>query len=104
MREHGAHGTPIDVQQGCEACSPFSWQKNAKETMMLKRHPRWCVVLVAFSALTAFIRQPSRLAADDPKPGAVVFQCRGYIVLARQVTVVPKVAGQVVELMIDEGK
>src|SRR5262249_11523800 len=27
-----------------------------------------------------------------------------YIVLARQVTVVPKVAGQVVELMIDEGK
>jgi multidrug efflux pump subunit AcrA (membrane-fusion protein) len=42
--------------------------------------------------------------AVGPKAGRVVLEVRGYIVPARQVLVSPKVAGQVVELPIEEGR
>jgi len=43
------------------------------------------------------------LGADEPKLGQVVLESKGYIVPASQVTVSPKVSGQVVELLIEEG-
>jgi RND family efflux transporter MFP subunit len=46
---------------------------------------------------------PLPLWADEPKAERVVLECKGYLVPASQVTVSPKVAGQVVELLIDEG-
>lgn len=58
---------------------------------------------VLFAALTALILLPAYLPADDPKVGPVVLEIKGYVVPARQVTVVPKVAGQVAEMLIDEG-
>jgi RND family efflux transporter MFP subunit len=42
--------------------------------------------------------------ADEPNLGEVVLETKGYIVPASQVTVSPKVSGQVVELLIEEGK
>jgi RND family efflux transporter MFP subunit len=44
------------------------------------------------------------LLADEPKAGRVVLESKGYVVPASQVTVSPRVAGQVVELLIEEGK
>jgi HlyD family secretion protein len=60
--------------------------------------------LVFFAALATLHRQTSVLLADDPKPGAVALQCKGYVVPARQVTLIPNVAGQVAELVFEEGK
>jgi RND family efflux transporter MFP subunit len=51
----------------------------------------------------AAIALPTPLRADEPKPERIGLECRGYLVPASQITVSPKVAGQVVELLIDEG-
>jgi RND family efflux transporter MFP subunit len=42
--------------------------------------------------------------ADQPNAGRVVLELKGYVVPASQVTVSPKVGGQVVEMAIEEGK
>jgi len=42
--------------------------------------------------------------ANDPKPGRVVLEMKGYIVPIRQTTVSPRVAGQLIEVMIEEGQ
>ena len=44
------------------------------------------------------------LGAEKPAPGNVVLEMKGYIVPVRQVTVSPKVAGQVLVLSIEEGQ
>ena len=44
------------------------------------------------------------LGADKPAPVNIVLEMKGYIVPVRQVTVSPKVAGQVVEMLIEEGQ
>jgi RND family efflux transporter MFP subunit len=44
------------------------------------------------------------LGADEPAPGKIVLEVRGYIVPVRQVSVSPKVAGEVVESLIEEGQ
>jgi multidrug resistance efflux pump len=55
------------------------------------------LVIAAFFA-------PARLGAEEPKIGRVALECKGYLVPASPVTVSPKVAGQVVEMRIEEGK
>jgi RND family efflux transporter MFP subunit len=57
------------------------------------------VCLFLFPALAVL---PSR--ADKPKEGKVVFQTAGYVVPIKLVTVSPQIAGQVIELKIEEGK
>jgi RND family efflux transporter MFP subunit len=52
----------------------------------------------------AAISAPPRLGAEEPKIGKVVLESKGYLVPASQVTVSPKVAGQVAEMRIEEGK
>jgi RND family efflux transporter MFP subunit len=42
--------------------------------------------------------------ADEPEAGKVVLEVRGYVVPVRQVTVSPAVAGQVVEMNVEEGQ
>jgi multidrug resistance efflux pump len=42
--------------------------------------------------------------ANEPKAERVVYESKGYLVAASQIAVSPKVAGQVVELLIEEGK
>jgi RND family efflux transporter MFP subunit len=42
--------------------------------------------------------------ADEPNLGTVVLETKGYAVPTAQVTVSPKVSGQVIELLIEEGK
>jgi RND family efflux transporter MFP subunit len=42
--------------------------------------------------------------ADEPKSGAPVLETKGYILPVGQVTVSPRVSGQVIELLIEEGK
>jgi RND family efflux transporter MFP subunit len=54
--------------------------------------------------LLAGFLSPMPLAAQEPKAAQVVLESRGYLVPARQVTVSPKVSGQVIELLIEEGK
>jgi multidrug resistance efflux pump len=54
--------------------------------------------------LIAAIVAPISLQADEPKAERVIMESRGHLVPASQITVSPKVAGQVVELLIDEGK
>lgn len=44
------------------------------------------------------------LGADKPAPGKVVLEIKGYIVPVRQVTVSPRVAGEIVEFPIEEGQ
>ena len=44
------------------------------------------------------------LGAEKPAPGNVLLEIRGYIVPVRQVTVSPKVAGQVLSLSFEEGQ
>ena len=44
------------------------------------------------------------LGADKPTPGKVVLEIKGWIVPVRQVTVNPKVAGQVIFMSIEEGQ
>lgn len=53
--------------------------------------------------LTA-IQAPLCLGADEPNLGEIVLETKGYVLPASQVTVSPKVSGQVVELMIEDGK
>jgi len=57
----------------------------------------------ALAFLLSFISRPTALAADEPRPGRVAYECKGYLVPASQVTISPKVAGQVVELSFEEG-
>jgi multidrug resistance efflux pump len=59
---------------------------------------------MAWALLIVVIWKPMALGADEPKPGQVLWEAKGYAVPARQVTVSPKVSGQVVELLIEEGK
>jgi RND family efflux transporter MFP subunit len=54
--------------------------------------------------LIAVIWGPMPLGADEPKACQVVLEGKGYVLSACQVTVSPKVSGQVVELLIEEGK
>jgi multidrug resistance efflux pump len=42
--------------------------------------------------------------ADDPKPGKAVLEMRGYVVPLRTVQVVPRVAGIVTDLNVEEGQ
>ena len=44
------------------------------------------------------------LGADKPAPGKIVVKINGWIVPVRQVSVSPKVAGEVIELPIEEGQ
>ena len=44
------------------------------------------------------------LGADKPAPNNIALEIKGYLVPARQVAVSPKVAGEVVELPIEEGQ
>jgi RND family efflux transporter MFP subunit len=54
--------------------------------------------------LMATLFGPAQLGADEARIGKVVVEIKGYIVPASQVTVSPKVAGQVVDMRIEEGK
>src|SRR6267378_2852224 len=47
---------------------------------------------------------PVRLAADEPNLGEIVLEAKGYVLAAKQVTVSPRVSGQVIELLFEEGK
>ena len=47
---------------------------------------------------------PIPVRADEPKVGRTVLESRGHLVPGSQITVSPKVAGQVVELLIEEGQ
>jgi HlyD family secretion protein len=44
------------------------------------------------------------LGADEPNPGKVVLEAKGYVVPASQVTVSPSVSGHVIDILIEEGK
>jgi HlyD family secretion protein len=64
-----------------------------------RKFPRFpWVLLIAASVATI------PLQAHEPKAERVVLESKGYLVPAAHITVSPKVAGQVVELLIDEGK
>src|SRR5437763_16965754 len=54
--------------------------------------------------LVVLMLGPLPLAAEEAKPGQVVLESKGYLVPTAVVTVSPRVGGQVVELMIEEGK
>jgi RND family efflux transporter MFP subunit len=54
--------------------------------------------------LMAFALGPMPLGAQKPAAAEVLLELKGYIVPARQVTVSPKVAGQISELLIEEGQ
>jgi RND family efflux transporter MFP subunit len=63
------------------------------------------VGLLPTSVLIAVLVSPSSTAAaDEPKLGKVVLEAKGYLVPATQVIVIPKVAGEVVEIRIEEGQ
>src|SRR5258708_3983408 len=55
-------------------------------------------------SLIVVILGPLPLKADAPKPARVVLASKGYVMPASQVTISPKVAGQIVELRFEEGK
>lgn len=59
---------------------------------------------LSFICALAVILAPIRLAADEPNLGEIVLEAKGYVVPAKAVWVNPKVLGQVVESMIEEGK
>ena len=44
------------------------------------------------------------LGADKPAPGKAVLEIKGWIVPVRQVSVSPRVAGEIVEFLIEEGQ
>jgi multidrug resistance efflux pump len=64
----------------------------------------WLVSPVPIILLMAVLFVPTPIGADEPKIAKVVVETKGYLVPASQVTVSPKVAGQVVEMRIEEGK
>jgi multidrug resistance efflux pump len=53
--------------------------------------------------LTAILA-PLSLAADEPNLGEIVLETKGYVLPVNQITVSPRLPGQVVELKIEEGK
>jgi RND family efflux transporter MFP subunit len=61
-------------------------------------------VAVPLLVLGAVVLRPLPLAAQKDKPGQVVFETRGHVVPGRQVTVSPRIAGQVVQLLVEEGE
>jgi RND family efflux transporter MFP subunit len=54
--------------------------------------------------MAAVMLGPVRLHAAEQTAGEIVLETKGYIVPAHQVSVSPKVAGQVVELLVVEGQ
>jgi RND family efflux transporter MFP subunit len=53
--------------------------------------------------LLAAVASAAPARAHEPRAGRVVLECRGHLVAGSHISVSPKVAGQVVELRIDEG-
>jgi multidrug resistance efflux pump len=66
---------------------------------MSTRNATACVV-ASLSWLLAL--QPG--FADEPKPGRIVLETKGYVVPVRQVTISAGVSGQVVDVAIEEGR
>jgi RND family efflux transporter MFP subunit len=62
------------------------------------------VLRIALLLLMVVISGPMPLRGDEPKAARAVLESKGYLVPASQVTISPKVRGQVVELLIEEGK
>ena len=62
----------------------------------------WCVCCAAFLSVAAEGAVPGR--ADDPKPGKAVLEMRGYVVPLRTIQVVPRVAGILIDLNVEEGQ
>ena len=62
------------------------------------------LVLTGFIFLVGLSAIGAHNDAEKVAPGAVVLEAKGYLVSARQVTVSPRVRGQVVELLIEEGQ
>ncbi len=54
--------------------------------------------------LAALVVTANLASADEPKTARAVLESRGYLMAASQITVGPKVAGQVVELSVEEGQ
>ena len=67
-------------------------------------HPVGVRFRVSLILILTTILAPLRLTADEPNLGEIVLEAKGYVVPAKQVWVSPKVLGQVVESMIEEGK
>src|SRR5262249_4425945 len=73
-----------------------------RQTMRNPDHGRAFPRIPLLLLLTAVVA-PTPLRADEPKAERVVLESRGYLVPASQITVSPRAAGQVMELLIDEG-
>ena len=71
---------------------------------MCQLHTRWFTSPKAFVLLISLLLGQLPVGADEPKSGTLVLESKGYILPAGQVTVSPRVSGQVVELLIEEGK
>jgi RND family efflux transporter MFP subunit len=50
------------------------------------------------------VAAPYPFAADEPNLGEIVLETKGYVVPVNQITVGPRVAGQVIESRIEEGR
>jgi RND family efflux transporter MFP subunit len=68
----------------------------------LKQKPEFSRFLTLF--FLSILAVPGALMAAEPQAERAVLECRGYLVPATHITVTPKVAGQVVQLLIEEGK
>jgi RND family efflux transporter MFP subunit len=62
-----------------------------------------CLVLCIVFASAADISSAAGFALSETKD-RVALECRGYLVPAAQITLSPRIAGQVVELLIEEGQ
>ncbi len=62
------------------------------------------VLRLSFLVLILRFLEPMPVRADEPTASGVVLETKGYLVPASQVAVSPRVSGQVVELLIEEGK